>query len=138
MRGGPNESEDHARNAAANFISSHEQMARALAHKGCEGGYHNIPSAALWEIGQALHTIMDMTSPAHEGCQIWYGPPYPTGITAVDAVRYTRWYNNVLAPHEAKETFEVLKGDPMRLAMVKQLVRVEFAKVFGDCGCCTD
>jgi RHS repeat-associated protein len=138
MRGGAGQSEQDAKNLANGFIRDQEQKARAAGHKGCKGGYHDIPLAALWEIGQALHTIMDETSPAHEGFQIWYGPPYPTGIGAWDAVAYTRWYRNVLAPHEAKETLKVLQGDPARLAKVKQLVRVEFAKVFGDCGCCAD
>jgi RHS repeat-associated protein len=138
MRGGPNQSEADARRAAADFINGHELRARALAPNGCKDGYQNIPPNALWEIGQALHTIMDETSPAHEGFQIWNGPPYPTMIGPLDAINYAEWYRNVLAPHEAKETLDKLKGDPMRLEMVKRMVRDEFAKAFGDCGCCAD
>lgn len=136
MRGGPNQSEADARKAADDFINGHERQARSLSSNGCKSGYENIPSNALWEIGQALHTIMDMTSPAHEGFQIWNGPPYPTSIGALDTIRYAEYYRKVVAPHEAKETLDVLKGDPERLKMVKRLVRDEFAKAFGDCGCC--
>jgi RHS repeat-associated protein len=133
----PNQSIEEAKKLADAFIQGHEQKARALAPNGCKNGYQNISLEALWEIGQALHTIMDETSPAHEGFQIWYGPPYPTGIGPIDTFRYTEWYRTVLAPHEAKETLDVLKGDPGRLERVKKMVRDEFAKAFGDCGCCT-
>jgi len=51
---------------------------------------------------------------------------------------YTRWYRNVLAPHEAKETLDVLQHDNARFQLVKELVREEFEKTFGECGCCTD
>ncbi len=138
MRGGPNQSEADARRRAADFIKGHEQRARSLAPKGCKDGYQNLSSDALWEIGQALHTIMDETSPSHEGFQVWNGPPYPTGFDPLDAIRYAEWYRNVLAPHQAKETLEVLRRDSDRLNLVKKLVREEFAKAFGDCGCCAD
>ena len=32
---------------------------------------------ALEEFGKALHTVTDMTSPMHEGFQVWYGIPIP-------------------------------------------------------------
>jgi hypothetical protein len=137
MRGGSKQSEVVARQAADNFIELQELLARRFA-SSCKNGYQNIPLGALWEIGQALHTIMDKTSPAHEGFQIWNGPPYTTLIPGLDAIRYTRWYKNVLAPHQAKETLQRLQGDSARLQRVKKDVRDEFAKVFGDCGCCTD
>jgi RHS repeat-associated protein len=79
MRGGADQSEMTARYAASNFISLQELLAKRYA-SNCKSGYKNIPLGAIGELGQALHTIMDMTSPAHEGFQIWEGPPYPTFI----------------------------------------------------------
>jgi RHS repeat-associated protein len=138
MRGGSGQSEAEARRLAAKYISDHEKSARSFESDGCKIGYENINLWAISEIGHALHTIMDETSPAHEGFQVWHGPPYPTGIVALDAVNYTRWYRNVLAPHEAKETLDVLQHDNARFQLVKKLVREEFEKTFGECGCCTD
>ena len=133
----PNESVEHARKAAADFISNHESSARSRSPLGCKAGYEKISGEALWEIGQALHTVMDSTSPSHEGFQIWYGPPYPTGILPIDQYRYAK-YGLYVRRHQAAETLDRLKADPARLATVKRMVREEFAKVFGDCGCCDD
>lgn len=133
----PNESVEHASKAAEEFIASHEWSARTRSPLGCKAGYEKISGEALWEMGQALHTIMDSTSPSHEGFQIWYGPPYPTGILPIDQYRYAKW-GLYARRHEVRESRDALKADPARLAMVKKKVREEFAKVFGDCGCCSD
>lgn len=37
---------------------------------------------ALSAIGEALHAIMDSTSPAHEGFRIWFGLDTPIGLAA--------------------------------------------------------
>ena len=133
----PNESVEHATTAAASFIANHESSARTRSPLGCKAGYDKISGDALWEVGQALHTIMDSTSPSHEGFQIWYGPPYPTGSLPIDQYRYAK-YGLYVRRHQAAETLYRLKADPERLAIVKRMVREEFAKVFGDCGCCND
>ena len=135
MRGGPNQSETDARNAAASFMQNHGQMAKKFAPKGCQGGYENIRGDALWEFGQMLHTVTDMTSPAHEGFQTWYGPPYPTGFSPYDAYRYSKWAGYV-DWHHKQETDEVLKSNPRRLREIVQAAQKAFADVFGDCGCC--
>jgi hypothetical protein len=136
MRGGPKESVEHARKDAADFMSDHLQKARNLAPR--ESGYEKIPLNALGEFGQALHTITDMTSPVHEGFQIWYGPPYPTGITLYDAYQYKKWLGYVKWHHD-HETKPVLESDPGRLATIKDTVRKAFADIFGDdCGRCHD
>jgi len=57
MRGGPDQSVRAARDAADNFITGHQQQARRLAPKGCQGGSKSIGGDALYEFGQALHTI---------------------------------------------------------------------------------
>jgi RHS repeat-associated protein len=137
MRGGPNESYDQARRRAEGFISDHIQKAQAASPKGCATGYENIPWNALWEFGKALHTITDMTSPAHEGFQIWYGPPYPTGIGVVDAYKAAK-YAGYVKWHHDQETLEKLGNDTTRLNQIKEKARGAFAKTFGDCGCCGD
>lgn len=137
MRGGSGQSEREARDAADNFIKLHEQNARNLAPKGCEGGYQKISGDALYEFGQALHTITDMTSPAHEGFQIWNGPPYPSlipGVAIFQAIQYARYVGH----HHQQETLDVLKSDPVRFERIKQAAREAFAKTFGDCGCCSN
>jgi RHS repeat-associated protein len=137
MRGGPGQSERDARDAANNFMTLHEQNARKLAPKGCEGGYQKISGDALYEFGQALHTITDMTSPAHEGFQIWNGPPYPTGIPPIDAIQAVQ-YSRYVWHHHQQETLDVLKSDPARFERIKQAAREAFRKTFGDCGCCSN
>jgi hypothetical protein len=137
MRGGPDQSEIVARHAADNFIGLQEQLARKAAPGGCKDGYQKLGGDALWEFGQALHTITDMTSPAHEGFQIWYGPPYPTGITAVDAYRYGNWLRYVERHHQ-QETLDVLNADPIQRKRIIEAARKAFADTFGDCGCCSD
>jgi hypothetical protein len=81
---GPDESVNDARDAANKFISDHEQAARNGYPKGCKDGYGKIPSSALREFGIALHTLTDMTSPAHEGFQIWHDFPEPGGDPIVN------------------------------------------------------
>ncbi len=137
MRGGPGQSEREARDAADNFIKLHEQNARNLVPKGCEGGYQKISGDALYEFGQALHTITDMTSPAHEGFQIWDGPPYPTSIPPIDAIQAVQ-YSRYVWHHHEQETLGILKSDPVRFERIKQAAREAFAKTFGDCGCCSN
>jgi RHS repeat-associated protein len=137
MRGGPGQSVEDARKAAGDFISGHLKKARSLAPQGCQGGYGKIPWDALWEFGQGLHTITDMTSPAHEGFQIWYGPPYPTGIPALDPYLAAK-YAGYIKWHHDQETREKLLGNPARFRMIKDQVRKAFADTFGDCGCCGD
>jgi len=137
MRGGSDQSEIVARNAADNFIGLQEQLARKAAPRGCKDGYQNISNKALWEFGQALHTITDMTSPVHQGFQVWHGPPYPTGITPIDVYRYSEWLSYV-EQHHKRETLEVLNSDLIRRASIVKAARKAFADTFGDCGCCTD
>lgn len=55
-------------------------------------------SAGLPHFGNALHTIADMFSPAHQGFQIWHGPPTPTGITAIDVYRAAKYAQYVRRP----------------------------------------
>jgi RHS repeat-associated protein len=123
------QSVEDARNAANRFIAYHQQAARNAFPGGCKDGYGKIPWHALWEFGKALHTLMDMTSPSHEGFQIWHDPPGPplTGVWGIYA-----------ANHHRLETKDALLADPTRLSRIKKMVREEFAKTFGDCGCCSD
>jgi RHS repeat-associated protein len=134
---GPDESVNDARDAANKFISDHEQAARNGYPKGCKDGYGKIPSSALREFGIALHTLTDMTSPAHEGFQIWHDFPEPGGDPIVNHIRNEIWGIRS-ANHIRKETRGALLADPGRLQRIKKMARDEFGKIFGDCGCCTD
>ena len=132
----PWETVDEARKKADDWINGHMGRARDLAPNGCRFGGNNIPPKALDEFGLALHTIMDMTSPSHEGFQVWHGLPYPTGITAFDIYRYHKWKKEVSDPHSAKETLTVFNSDPVRRQAIIAAARDAFKKAFGDC-CCT-
>lgn len=128
---------EDASNAANRFIKDHQEAARNAFPHGCKDGSGKISWNALWEFGKALHTITDMTSPAHEGFQIWYGPPYPTGNPVLDPYRAAK-YAGYIKWHNDQETLAKLLGNPTRLQMIKDKVRDAFAKTFGDCGCCSD
>jgi len=131
----PNQSIEEARRLADDFISGHLQVARNLAPQGCKSGAGKISADAMWEFGQALHTITDMTSPAHAGFQIWYGPPIPTGLP-IDLIRYYR-YKQYADRHAAQETPAVYNSDPVRRQNIINAARDAFRKTFGECGCCS-
>jgi hypothetical protein len=140
MRGGPDQSVEEARGAAADFMSGHLQKARSLAPEGCKSGCDKIPWNAIWEFGQALHTITDMTSPRHEGFQIWYGPPLPTRGYPEDLLydyRLAKWLGYAKW-HGDGETLGVLGSDTGRLIRIKEIARKAFKDTFGeseDCPC---
>jgi RHS repeat-associated protein len=130
------ETPDFARNAANKWIGDRQGAARKAFPNGCKDGYGKIPWNALWEFGKALHTLTDMTSPSHVGFQVWHDPPFPTG-NLLDIARY-ELYGAYAGIHHFRETRGDLLGDPSRLQMIKKMARDEFAKTFGDCGCCVD
>ena len=132
----PNQSIEEAKKLADGFISGHLQAARNLAPQGCKSGAGKISADALWEFGQALHTITDMTSPAHAGFQIWYGPPVPTGLTVIDAYRAYK-YKQYADRHAAQETLAIYNSDPVRRQSIINAARDAFKKTFGECGCCS-
>ena len=113
----PNQSVEEAKKLADDFISGHLRAARDLAPQGCKSGAGKISADALWEFGQALHTITDMTSPAHAGFQIWYGPPYPSLNPFTNNKKYQE-YGKYLRHHEEQETLGVLMSDPLRLEQI--------------------
>lgn len=72
----PYETAAHARADADQFILSNE---RAAATEAAKAG--SVNDAALNDLGRALHTIMDRTSPSHAGEQVWTGGGEP-GLTS--------------------------------------------------------
>jgi RHS repeat-associated protein len=134
----PWQSIDDARKATNKFISDYEGAARNAFPNGCKDGYGKIPWNALWEFGKALHTLTDMSSPSHQGFQIWNDPPRGDGSGSPLYVLQLELYAAQVARHHARETLGKLKGDPTRLQMIKKIARDEFAKTFGNCGCCED
>jgi len=55
----PGETKEHARAKADKFIEDQKELF--------------IKSGDLKKIGEGMHTIMDRTSPSHEGEQVWHG-----------------------------------------------------------------
>jgi RHS repeat-associated protein len=123
----PWESVATASRAAYMFIWDHQRAARNAFPRGCQSGSDKLPWNALWEFGKALHTLTDMTSPSHAGFQVWHDPLPPPLLGA---------WGIFAGNHHRKETLGELTRDPTRLEMIKRMVRDEFAKTFGDCGCC--
>lgn len=132
----PNQSVDEARNLANGFMRDEMNAAswtQAEMHRRnplLGGGI----SAGLPHFGNALHTITDMFSPAHQGFQIWKGPPTPTGITAVDAYRAAK-YAQYVRQHAAQETLQQLLSDPGRLDQIIKAARDAFFDTFGKNAC---
>jgi hypothetical protein len=73
----PGQSVDEAARKASDFIGSQRDKARQIQGQYERGGGTGMSKEALAEFGKALHTVTDMTSPAHEGFQVWYGLPIP-------------------------------------------------------------
>ncbi len=95
-------------------------------------------SAGLPNFGNVLHYLADSFSPAHQGFQIWHGPPIPTGVTAIDVIRARR-YKQYVDRHAAQETLDVLLSDPGRLDRILQTIRGAFFGTFGEHACeCND
>jgi RHS repeat-associated protein len=68
----PGQSQDDAANKANAFIEANVTQARELYN--CGNGIYVPPGLnvqSLWRFGRAWHTVSDMTSPAHEGYQVW-------------------------------------------------------------------
>jgi RHS repeat-associated protein len=61
------------------FIAQNEHDAKKLQADWIASGHTGISPAALTAFGNALHTVTDRTSPAHEGNQPWFGTDDPLG-----------------------------------------------------------
>jgi RHS repeat-associated protein len=62
-----------AEQEAEGFITRSEDLARSVQAEWIATGHTGIAPAALTAFGNALHTIVDATSPSHRGFQAWYG-----------------------------------------------------------------
>jgi RHS repeat-associated protein len=61
----PGQSQGQAAENADTFINTNVDNAKY------NYGHHGLTSS-LYDFGRAFHTVSDMTSPAHEGYQVWY------------------------------------------------------------------
>lgn len=60
----PGQSQDDAARNAGTFINQNLDAARSnFTHHGLD--------SSLYDFGRAFHTVSDMTSPMHEGYQVW-------------------------------------------------------------------
>jgi RHS repeat-associated protein len=64
------------------YIDNNEESAEQIQADWVASGHTGIAPAALTAFGNALHTVTDKTSPAHEGYQRWYGVRDLFGVTA--------------------------------------------------------
>jgi RHS repeat-associated protein len=63
-------------NKMVDFITDNEQSAQQIQANWIKSGQTGIAPNAMTVFGNALHTVTDGTSPAHEGMQGWYGAAY--------------------------------------------------------------
>jgi len=68
-----NQSPSEAEAEGDSFIADNEAKAQQLQADWMASGHEGISPAALTAFGNALHTVMDRTSPSHRGNQPWYG-----------------------------------------------------------------
>jgi RHS repeat-associated protein len=99
-----NQSASDAERDSDGFIAENEHEAKNIQAQWIASGHTGISPLALAAFGNALHTVTDRTSPAHEGYQPWFGtkwwqkkslkhfrqeanPWHPNVITAVRAAQ---------------------------------------------------
>jgi hypothetical protein len=66
----PGQSQDEAAENADTFINNNVDEAKELARNARGYPWHDM-LVSLHRFGRAFHTVSDMTSPAHEGYQVW-------------------------------------------------------------------
>jgi len=92
---------------AAQFYTEQIDLATRI-WRGEEKG---TPEDAMMALGRALHLVMDLTSPAHRGFQVW-----------------DLWPNNI-GKHRRRES-KPPTAEEMNMAVT--MMRVAFAQIFGD------
>lgn len=83
-------------------------------------GQHGLPYSAFYELGMALHPVMDSTSPAHEGFQQWHG-------VLKDGSKHGSWRTSL-------ENLKVAK-DPRHTERTLQRMKAALMGDSGACGC---
>jgi RHS repeat-associated protein len=76
-----------ARQVADSFIAKNESAAEQIQADWVASGQQGVAPNALTAFGNALHTVEDRTSPAHEGEQPWYGSWHWSAVQHVMAER---------------------------------------------------
>ena len=101
-----------AREKMCDFIKTHLREAEDAKRAGT--GHH------WFHLGMALHAVMDSTSPAHEGFQMWHG-------VRRDGRRHGPWPSSLENINVAKQPFHTKRTlERMQEAMKGEL---------GACGC---
>jgi hypothetical protein len=65
--------QSEARQQGDAFVADNESKAQQVQEFWAQSGHTGVSPNALTAFGNALHTVEDRTSPAHEGEQPWYG-----------------------------------------------------------------
>lgn len=90
------------------YIDNNEQTAEQIQADWIASGHTGIAPGAMTAFGNALHTVTDMTSPAHEKHQSWYGPWDFFGVTAAYHFVSESWISDArknMAIAGARENF---------------------------------
>ncbi len=123
---GPFENPEKARAKADGFIFSNEEVAKAEFVK-----VGSIDDTALKAFGTAMHTVMDRTSPAHAGEQLWTGGGEPgiTGIGGPPGVLIGAGIDGARAIAHSRGEKQITLG---QYHQTIDSVRTEYLKTFGQ------
>jgi hypothetical protein len=109
---GPGQTVAEARTLMEGFIADNEKAAAAAQSAHAAKGGQGLANDALTGLGNALHPVMDSSSPGHAGFQQWTG----SGLVG-----------QKLLAHGAKE----LTINTQQLNTAVAAVRAEYLKLFG-------
>ncbi len=100
----PGQTEEEARNLMNKFIDEKVKEYKELMAQGRQG-------EAYFRLGEAMHPLMDSTSPSHEGFQVWHSP-WSSPRHAWDGYE-----------HRTRETMDVFNSNPRFMNRSIDLIR---------------
>ena len=113
----PGQSISDARKKMCAFVKTHMAEYNSLSHSSSPRDLYD----AYYALGQALHPIMDSTSPAHVGWQPWGNPLLPP------------WWGEWGTHGDSANTLEGI-GNLTRALMQQTIDRIQHT-LKGECGC---
>jgi hypothetical protein len=118
----PGQSVNDAYISAALFVMESVLTARELQTEYMKNGGKGFSPHALYAIGIGLHTVIDNTSPAHTGYQVWHG--LSGGYNLLRAAQHALRENSITT---AQQTLAIKDGRALfQMAFGKKLSDVAF------------
>ena len=119
------------------FMKEQEDEARRIQAIWVASGHKGISPEALRHFGNAMHTVMDRTSPAHEGNQPWNGTSFTQlPRMALHGLRefYARPVQREIPENRMREHFsDVFGPEQLQSAVPSQAtIRKSFLRTFGE------